>query len=135
VCILPFRQDAYTKCIYPLKLHEHLAAEEWSIAIASALDSSSHESDRTARQAIARNHDWELIVQQIAIMIAESLGPEVRNGLGLQGVNGWLGKRYWRESLAGWRRSPERRFGKKSSDASRLRSPRRHSPRSCNLSG
>jgi len=102
VCVMPYRVDDYTKYIYPLKLHEYLAggqpvvssrirsiedfedvlalvghADGWSEAISEALApaSNSHER-RKARQAVAREHDWHLLVRRIATTMAERLGPE-----------------------------------------------------------
>jgi glycosyltransferase involved in cell wall biosynthesis len=99
VCIMPYRVDDYTKYIYPLKLHEYLAAgrptvgapirsllefadvialpattEEWSRAIRDALATDT-EDLRTKRQAVARRHDWQLVVRRIAETIAQRLGP------------------------------------------------------------
>jgi glycosyltransferase involved in cell wall biosynthesis len=107
VCIMPYKMDEYTKCIYPLKLHEYLASGrpvigvriptfeafadvvglasgvgEWSKAIAAALASSANcESRRSARQAVARQHDWRTIAQSMARLLAGGLGPEARDRL------------------------------------------------------
>ncbi len=102
VCIMPYRDNDYTKYIYPLKLHEYLAsgrpsvgsplpslqeftevvslastAEEWSAAITSALclDANTPEKD-AARQAVARQHDWETLVLRVATAMVQRLGPE-----------------------------------------------------------
>ena len=101
VCIMPYRVDDYTKYIYPLKLHEYLAsgqpvvaaricsiedfkdfltivghADGWPEAISEALApaANSHKR-RKARQAVAREHDWDLLVRRIATTMAERLGP------------------------------------------------------------
>ncbi len=98
--MMPYRVDDYTKYIYPLKLHEYLASgrpavgtrirsleafahvvtlphtrREWSEAIALALqpetDGCVHQA---SRQAIARQHDWDLLVAKIARTMAARLG-------------------------------------------------------------
>jgi glycosyltransferase involved in cell wall biosynthesis len=100
VCIMPYRLDDYTKYIYPLKLHEYLASgrpvvgahipaieafegavllanssEEWSSAIERALSAAENTpARREARQAIARMHNWDLLVERIATTIAKRLG-------------------------------------------------------------
>lgn len=108
VCIMPYTDDGYTKFIYPLKLHEYLAAgrptvgtpirslqdfsdvvalprtpEEWSKAIADALEPAASSSERcAARQAVARRYDWHKVVHRIAEVIANRLGkkiPEMRS--------------------------------------------------------
>lgn len=100
VCLMPYRQNDYTKYIYPLKLHEYLAsgrpvvgvpiasllpfrevlalaesADQWSSAISSALSPSANTPERrAARQALAKQHDWEHLVLRIASSIAQRLG-------------------------------------------------------------
>jgi glycosyltransferase involved in cell wall biosynthesis len=100
VCIMPYKADGYTKYIYPLKLHEYLASGspvvgarirsleefesvvalartrwEWSRAIAAGMDRhTSSEERRAARQAIAKQHDWDLLVRRIAAAITKGLG-------------------------------------------------------------
>lgn len=102
VCIMPYRRNDYTKYIFPLKLNEFLAsgrpvvgtrlrsletfanviflpatAAEWPAAITAALCPSQQLPDcRAARQAVARKHDWDLLVRRIATALAERLGPE-----------------------------------------------------------
>ena len=102
VCVMPYRQDEYTKYIYPLKLHEYLAcgrpvvgtpipslepfrefirlaenAAQWSAAIEESLKPSANtDQARGARQSVARSHDWENLVYQVAQAIARRLGPE-----------------------------------------------------------
>jgi glycosyltransferase involved in cell wall biosynthesis len=102
VCLMPYRVDAYTNSIYPLKLHEYLAsgrpvigsrivsldafadvvalataAAEWSHAIDAALATAAQaDSSRAARQAVARRHDWSVIVDQMARLVAGRLGAE-----------------------------------------------------------
>jgi glycosyltransferase involved in cell wall biosynthesis len=100
VCVMPYQADDYTKYIYPLKLHEYLATgrptigtrirpledfrdvvtlaatrDEWSAAIAAALKPEANTVERrAARQAVARQHDWTLLVRRIAQTIAGRLG-------------------------------------------------------------
>ncbi|HEX5437648.1 MAG TPA: glycosyltransferase [Gemmatimonadaceae bacterium] len=103
VCLMPYKADDYTKYIYPLKLHEYLASgrpvvgtrirsleqfedvvalaespEDWERETARALTpAESAEPRRHARQRVARQHDWHLLVAQVAGAMAERLGPEV----------------------------------------------------------
>jgi glycosyltransferase involved in cell wall biosynthesis len=103
VCLMPYRVNDYTKYIYPLKLHEYLAAgrptvgarirtledfaevvslastpDEWSAKIEQALTPAARGHARTdARRAVARRHDWNIIVRQIAERMAEGLGLSV----------------------------------------------------------
>jgi glycosyltransferase involved in cell wall biosynthesis len=100
VCIMPYLANDYTKYIYPLKLHEYLASgrptigtripalerfdnvvrlvsnpEEWPRAIQEALTPEANTADRcAARQAVARCHDWDILVRRIAQTLAERLG-------------------------------------------------------------
>jgi glycosyltransferase involved in cell wall biosynthesis len=100
VCIMPYRRDDYTKYIYPLKLHEYLASgrpvvgtpipsievfdgavllanssEEWTRAITCALAPAENTPARSeARRRIASMHDWDLLVERIAAIIAKRLG-------------------------------------------------------------
>ena len=94
VALLPYRRNAYTDAIDPLKLYEALAAgipvvstpirtvlemedavmtadgaEQWSEALSSAIDSRSNDR-RAKRQRIAREHDWNIIVARMAESIA-----------------------------------------------------------------
>jgi glycosyltransferase involved in cell wall biosynthesis len=103
VCVMPYKVYDYTNYIYPLKMHEYLAtgrpvvsapirsvkefssvialaagAEEWSHAIAHALTQEENSiARRTARQAVAREHDWDTLVLRIARTIAERLHVDV----------------------------------------------------------
>jgi UDP-galactopyranose mutase len=98
VSIMPYRMNAYADCIYPLKLHEYLAAgppvigtsidtlkdfadvvtlattpQEWSAAIDAALTAGSGAiAGRAARQAVAYSHDWDGIVRQMAALVSEA---------------------------------------------------------------
>lgn len=99
VCMMPYRNDGYTKFIYPLKLHEYLAAgrpvvgsplptlqrfrnvvslaetvEEWSSAITHELEcSATLPSAVEARQSVAQAHDWNVLVSKIAGQLARRL--------------------------------------------------------------
>ena len=92
VALLPYIPDGYTQYIYPMKLHEYLAAgrpvvatplpalqrhrdilslasgvEEWSEALREALRPGALHPDTVAhRQSVARAHDWDAIVETIA---------------------------------------------------------------------
>mgnify|MGYP001230995068 CR=1 FL=1 len=99
VCTLPYVVDGYTRYIYPLKLHEYLAAgrpvvaapipaleqfrdvvttaetaEQWISGIERALaaDACSPDAAR-ARRSIAENHDWDALVRQIAAVVSSAL--------------------------------------------------------------
>ncbi len=103
-CIMPYRLTPYADCIYPLKLHEYLAAgppvigtpigtlkeftdvvtlatsrEEWSAAIEAALGEG-RRSDccRAARQAVASSHDWECIARGMAALISAATAGSMR---------------------------------------------------------
>src|SRR5208283_114235 len=103
VCIMPYRQNDYTKYIYPLKLHEYLASgrptvgtlirsleefsdvvglprsvDEWSTALADALSPAANTPElREARQAVAKRHDWDLQVRRIAMTMTDRVAPEL----------------------------------------------------------
>jgi len=103
VCIMPYTNDGYTKFIYPLKLHEYLAAgrptvgtpirsltdfahvialprtfDEWSAAIAEGLTPAANTPERcAARRAVARQFDWDDVVGNIARTIARRLGVDL----------------------------------------------------------
>jgi len=92
VCMLCYEVNDYTKFIYPLKLHEYLASgrpvvgapirslqefahlislaytvDDWSAALSAALNPSVDSAERrSARQAVAQQHDWHLLVSKIA---------------------------------------------------------------------
>lgn len=102
VCLMPYWANDYTKYIYPLKLHEYLASgrptvgtrirsleefvdvvalpstpDEWSAAITEALSPAANTAERrAARQTVARRHDWDVLVKEIARTIAQRLGRE-----------------------------------------------------------
>src|SRR5260370_959873 len=101
VCVMPYRNDDYTKYIYPLKIHEYLSsgrpvietpipslvafrdsvrlpenAEQWTVAIAQSLEPMANTMEsRSARQALPKSHDWNILVLQIAQTMANRLGP------------------------------------------------------------
>jgi glycosyltransferase involved in cell wall biosynthesis len=101
VCIMPYRVDAYTNNIYPLKLHEFLASgrpvvsspirslqglsgvvtlaeslDDWSRALADSLQPAAGSREAVAvRQKIAREHDWETLTDALAQTFCERLGP------------------------------------------------------------
>lgn len=100
VCLLPYRLNEYTNCIYPMKIHEYLATgrpvvstpirsvldftsvvrtasslEEWQDAVeASLTPEEQSEESRRKRREVARAHDWWLLVDRIAGEIASALG-------------------------------------------------------------
>jgi len=100
VCTMPYLVNGYTNNIYPLKLHEYLASgrpvvgspvrslldfghliglattvDEWSAALTAALNGDgSSGGAAVARQAVARQHDWGVLVHRIAATICERLG-------------------------------------------------------------
>lgn len=107
VCTMPYGVNDYTHYIYPLKLHEYLAGgrpvvgapiasltpyrgviriaenpDQWSSEIAACLEPAENTPEkRTARQRLAREHDWEMLVRKIALRIAELLGKSTENRL------------------------------------------------------
>jgi glycosyltransferase involved in cell wall biosynthesis len=108
VCMMPYLLNDYTNYVYPLKLHEYLAsgtpvvasptrllkefrgtiqlcsgAQEWSIAISNALQPQANSPEaREIRQAVARKHDWDFLVNSIARVFCRRLHldhPELEN--------------------------------------------------------
>jgi len=99
VCLMPYLTDGYTRYIYPLKLHEYLAAgrpavgarirtledfagivelpvthEEWAAAVTRSLSAAENSASRVrARQNVARQHDWDLLVDRLAALFGERL--------------------------------------------------------------
>ncbi|MDH4045632.1 MAG: glycosyltransferase [Gemmatimonadota bacterium] len=99
VCIMPYRIDPYTDCIYPLKLHEYLASgrpvagtpirsledfsgtvtlartpDEWCAALRQSLAPLANtESERRRRQQVAREHEWWKLTGRIADLIAKGM--------------------------------------------------------------
>jgi len=102
VCTMCYEMNDYTKFIYPLKLHEYLAAgrpvvgspirsleefrgtialaessEDWSKALSEALSPSSLALERCeARRAVARDYDWSALSRGVARIICERLGGD-----------------------------------------------------------
>lgn len=109
VCIMPYVHDGYTRYIYPLKLHEYLAAgrptigtpirtlrdfghvidlasgaDEWSAAIERALAPDANNAEaKERRQQVARRHDWDVLADEVATLIEEEVArtddPETRD--------------------------------------------------------
>jgi glycosyltransferase involved in cell wall biosynthesis len=103
VALMPYILNDYTKYIYPLKLHEYLASgrpvvaspigilkefedvvrlcstlDDWSLAISQALQyEATSFAARNARQAVARQHDWNVLVGRIAQVFCQKLGLPV----------------------------------------------------------
>ena len=107
VCVMPYVMDGYTKYIYPLKLHEYLAAgrpvvgrpirslqdfahvihlattvDEWSDALSAALSPSanSHHA-RATRQGVARLFDWDPLALKVARVFCGHFGGAVLDRL------------------------------------------------------
>lgn len=100
VALLPYVRDGYTQNIYPMKLHEYLAAgcpvvgspirsllpyrgvigiangvDGWSQALGEALDPRSRDPEVVARRReVARKHDWDSIVTEIGDAIWRLIG-------------------------------------------------------------
>lgn len=103
VCIMPYLLDDYTKYVYPLKLHEYLATgqpvvssrmysvegfdgvvaiadtpEQWADLIKHSLSDAENSSDRgKQRQAVAREFDWDTLVQKIVRPIAAHFDMQI----------------------------------------------------------
>jgi glycosyltransferase involved in cell wall biosynthesis len=103
VCIMPYLQNDYTKYIYPLKLHEYLASgrptvgtkihsleefngvvavantpDEWSAALVNALGPEANTPERrTMRRTVAKQHDWDSRVREMAMILAKRVVPEL----------------------------------------------------------
>lgn len=105
VCLMPYRMNDYSKYIFPLKLYEYLAGgrpvismpipalagfgdlilvatsvAEWERAIERLLMPGDDDVARSVlRKAEARRHDWNVIVDEIALSLARTLDlPEPR---------------------------------------------------------
>jgi hypothetical protein len=100
VCVMPYVQNSYTKCIYPLKLHDYLASgrpvvgppiaslqqfrevillpdtsDRWSAAITESLAPASNTVERReVRQNRARQRDWDILLRQSAETMTQRLG-------------------------------------------------------------
>ena len=112
VCLLPYARTAYTNYIYPLKLHEFLATgrpvvgtsirtlEDFGdlieladdpAGIVAALDRALRKADgdavgREARREEARRHDWQSLAANLALAMAQDLGPSYTARLVAAGV-------------------------------------------------
>ena len=101
VCMMCYKVNDYTKFIYPLKLHEYLAAgrpvvgspirsvqefgdvvtiaatpDQWSQAIQAGLsEAATSRAETEKRQAVARAHDWDGFVKTIARTICARVSP------------------------------------------------------------
>jgi glycosyltransferase involved in cell wall biosynthesis len=108
VCTMPYVDNAYTRYIYPLKLHEYLAAgrptvatpiktlegfthvvslaateDEWSAALSRALEQEARSPEAVhARQAVASQYDWDALVERIANVIDSGLTRSARRATG-----------------------------------------------------
>lgn len=103
VCLLSYRVNDYTKYIYPLKLHEYLATgrpvvgsslpslvpfrgtitlassiDEWEVGIADAIARTGDEPARAARQRVAADHDWNVLVDRVAATLGRRLNEVAR---------------------------------------------------------
>lgn len=100
VCVMPYEINDYTNFIYPLKLHEYLATgrptvaspihsvvpfmevvglattpPEWQAALENALTPAARAPEAVrARREHAAEHDWDLLVEQIATRLRARLG-------------------------------------------------------------
>ncbi len=105
VCLLPYKDNDYTKYIYPLKLHEYLASgkpivgtsirslldfghviklastqEDWSRALAESLAQNAISTEQVEkRRKIARQVDWDTLVHKIAGSLCARLGSACRD--------------------------------------------------------
>ena len=102
VSLMPYEINEYTRYIYPVKVHEYLAAgspvvatplpnlrefenvltfagsvEEWSCAIAQALTTRDNEHARRARQVVASRHDWSALAGRVVSILQTRLQPGV----------------------------------------------------------
>jgi glycosyltransferase involved in cell wall biosynthesis len=100
VCMLCYSLNDYTKFIYPMKLHEYLAAgppvvgtpirsllefdhviklahtvDEWSAALIDSLSRDANEPRRVeARRRVASQHDWASLVGSIVCSLCDRIG-------------------------------------------------------------
>jgi glycosyltransferase involved in cell wall biosynthesis len=99
VCVMPYEVSDYTNFIYPMKLHEYLATgrpsvaspitsivpfgdvvwlasnpDEWQAALVKALAPEAKSTDSVrARRKRAAEHDWDLLVDRIAVQLKARL--------------------------------------------------------------
>lgn len=102
VCMLCYRVSDYTNCIYPLKLHEYLAAgvpvigspiqslqqfrdvvcvartaDEWSAALAQSIAPHSRSDEQAAlRRRVASQYEWNGLVLRIVDKLCQRLGGD-----------------------------------------------------------
>lgn len=100
VSLLCYKVNAYTNCVYPLKLHQYLASgtpiigsrirslfdfasvidladtvDEWDLCLKNALlPAADFKGKATKRRDLAKQHDWKLLVEQIAYSLCLRLG-------------------------------------------------------------
>jgi glycosyltransferase involved in cell wall biosynthesis len=99
VCMMCYATNGYTKFIYPLKMHEYLAAgrpvvasrlhalehetnlipiaddkDQWLAEIDRSLQLPADVATTRKRQDLARQHDWQLLTARVARHIASGLG-------------------------------------------------------------
>ena len=100
VSLLCYKVNAYTNCVYPLKLHQYLAsgipvigsrirsledfdsvidladtADEWDLCIKKALlPDNDLEGKAVKRRELAKQHDWNWLVEKIAFRLCHRLG-------------------------------------------------------------
>jgi glycosyltransferase involved in cell wall biosynthesis len=103
VCLLCYALTDYTKYIFPLKLHEYLAAgkpvvgsdirslrdftdvvriarspDEWCAAVEASLSPADNAPERVEeRRRVARAYDWNELTARVAGLLCDRLGPEV----------------------------------------------------------
>jgi len=101
VSILCYRENDYTKFIFPMKLNEYLATgkpvvgspiqsllefeddirlarsiDDWSEALTESLAPASNtEREIARRKAVAKAHDWDGLARKIALEMCRQLGP------------------------------------------------------------
>lgn len=102
VSLMPYEMNEYTHFIYPVKVHEYLAAgspvvasplpnlrefenvlafagsaDEWSCAIGMALKTGDNQRARQARQIVASRHDWSALASRVVSILQTRLQPGV----------------------------------------------------------
>jgi glycosyltransferase involved in cell wall biosynthesis len=100
VALMPYELNEYTHFIYPVKVHEYLAAgspvvasplpnlrefenvltladsvDEWSCAISTALMTGDNQRARQARQVVASRHDWSTLAGRVVSILQTRLQP------------------------------------------------------------
>jgi glycosyltransferase involved in cell wall biosynthesis len=99
VCIMPYTQDAYTRYIFPLKLHEYLASgrptvgtpirslleyeeiieladgiDEWTRALETSLAPAASAPERAEeRRQVARAFDWDALADQVDELLGNAV--------------------------------------------------------------